>query len=52
MIFGIVNYWGTNRIGRLVFIVDKGITWSQYLQVSIINITEEDFNTIRKAIQS
>jgi len=39
-----------NLIDEITFIADKGITWNQYLQVSIIRITEEDFNTIRKAI--
>jgi predicted RNA-binding protein len=39
-----------NLIDEIVFIADKGRTWNQYLQVSIISITEEDFNTISKAI--
>lgn len=39
-----------NFIDDIVFIADKGRTWNQYLQVSIIRITEEDFNTISKAI--
>src|SRR6266852_5762708 len=39
-----------NLIDDIVFIADKGRTWNQYVQVSIINITEEDFNTISKAI--
>ncbi len=39
-----------NFIDNVVFIADKGKTWNQYLQVSIINITEEDYNTISKAI--
>ncbi len=39
-----------NLIDDIVFIADKGRTWNQYLQVSIIRITEEDFNTISKAI--
>lgn len=39
-----------NFIDNIVFIADKGRTWNQYLQVSIISITEEDFNTICKAI--
>ena len=38
-----------NFIDGIVFIADKGRTWNKYLQVSIINITEEDF-TIYKAI--
>lgn len=41
-----------NFIDNIVFIADKGRTWNQYLQVSIINITEEDFNTISRAIAS
>uniref|UniRef100_A0A7C3YZ56 EVE domain-containing protein n=1 Tax=candidate division WOR-3 bacterium TaxID=2052148 RepID=A0A7C3YZ56_UNCW3 len=39
-----------NLIDCITFIADKGTTWNQYLQVSIIRITEEDFNTICKAI--
>jgi predicted RNA-binding protein len=39
-----------NLIDKITFIADKGRTWNQYLQVSIIRITEEDFNTIRTAI--
>ena len=39
-----------NLIDDIVFIADKGRTWNQYVQVSIIRITEEDFNTISKAI--
>ena len=39
-----------NFIDDIVFIADKGKTWNQYLQVSIINITQEDFNTISQAI--
>ena len=39
-----------NLIDDIVFIADKGRTWNQYLQVSIISITEEDFNTISRAI--
>ncbi|MCR4408749.1 MAG: EVE domain-containing protein [Candidatus Saccharicenans sp.] len=39
-----------NLIDAITFIADKGRTWNQYLQVSIIRITEEDFNTISQAI--
>ena len=39
-----------NLIDDIIFIADKGRTWNQYLQVSIISITEEDFNTIYEAI--
>ncbi len=39
-----------NLIDRITFVADKGKTWNQYLQVSIIRITKEDFDTIRKAI--
>jgi predicted RNA-binding protein len=35
-----------NFIDELVFIADKGKTWNQYLQVSIVRITEEDFDCI------
>ena len=40
-----------NFIDNIVFIADKGRTWNQYLQVSIISITKEDFETISKAIK-
>jgi len=40
-----------NLIDDISFIADKGKTWNQYLQVSIIRITEEDFNTICDAIK-
>lgn len=39
-----------NFIDDIVFIADKGRTWNQYLQVSIIRITKEDFDTISNAI--
>ncbi len=35
-----------NIIDEIVFIADKGRTWNQYLQVSIINITEESFKKL------
>lgn len=40
-----------NLIDEITFIADKGKTWNQYLQVSIVRITEEDFNTICNAIK-
>jgi predicted RNA-binding protein len=40
-----------NLIDKITFIADKGRTWNQYLQVSIIRITEEDFDTICQAIR-
>ena len=40
----------SNFIDDIVFIADKGRTWNQYLQVSIINITKEDFDTLSQAI--
>lgn len=40
-----------NFIDNIVFIADKGKTWNQYLQVSIINITEEDFSALSEAIK-
>jgi predicted RNA-binding protein len=40
----------SNFIDNIVFIADKGRTWNQYLQVSIINITKEDFDTLSQAI--
>jgi hypothetical protein len=42
----------SNFIDDIVFIADKGRTWNQYLQVSIIHITKEDFDTLSKAIMS
>jgi len=39
-----------NLIDDITFIADKGRTWNQYLQVSVIRITEEDFDKICKAI--
>ena len=36
-----------NLIDNLTFIADKGRTWNQYMQVSIIRIVEEDFNIIK-----
>ena len=35
-----------NFIDELVFIADKGKTWNQYLQVSIVRITKEDFDRV------
>jgi len=40
-----------NFIDDVVFIADKGKTWNQYLQVSIIRITEEDYDLISKTIK-
>ena len=49
---GTVAKWvKPNFIDNIVFIADKGRTWNQYLQVSIISITKEDFETISKAIK-
>ena len=39
-----------NFIDEIAFIADKGRTWNQYLQVSIINITEEDFSKLSQSI--
>ena len=39
-----------NLIDNIIFISDKGKTWNQYLQVSIINISQEDFVTITSAL--
>ena len=39
-----------NFIDDIVFIADKGKTWNQYLQVSIIHVTKEDFDKIAQAI--
>lgn len=39
-----------NFIDDIVFIADKSKTWNQYIQVSIINITPEDFNILSQAI--
>ena len=35
-----------NFIDELIFITDKGKTWDQYFQVSMINISKEDFKKI------
>jgi len=40
-----------NLIDNITFIADKGKTWNQYIQVSIIRITKEDFDVIRDAIR-
>ena len=48
---GNIAQWSRpNRIDDIVFIADKGKTWNQYLQVSIINITKEDFAKLSEAI--
>ncbi|ADI73260.1 protein of unknown function DUF55 [Methanohalobium evestigatum Z-7303] len=44
------NWFGDNLIDEISFIADKSRTWNQYFQVSIIRITEEDFNTIQNVI--
>lgn len=36
----------SNFIDELVFIADKGRTWNQYLQVSIVRISKEDFDSV------
>jgi len=46
------NWDKPNLIDEISFIADKGKTWNQYLQVSVVRITEEDFNTISKAIMA
>jgi len=35
-----------NFIDELVFIADKGKTWNQYVQVSIVRIAKEDFDSV------
>ena len=40
-----------NFIDNISFIADKGKTWNQYLQLSIIRISKEDFDIISKAIR-
>lgn len=40
-----------NFIDEVTFITDKGRTWNQFLQVSLIRLTKEDFDTISGAIQ-
>jgi hypothetical protein len=44
------SWFNPNFIDDIVFIADKGRTWNQYLQVSIVSITEEDFDTLSQAI--
>ena len=39
-----------NFIDDIIFIADKGKTWNQYLQVSIISIAEEDFIKLSEVI--
>ena len=39
-----------NFIDEIAFIADKGKSWNQYLQVSVIRITKEDFDKLSKAI--
>lgn len=39
-----------NFIDNLSFIADKGKTWNQYVQVSILRITQEDFDCVARAI--
>jgi hypothetical protein len=41
----------SNFIDKISFIADKGRTWNQYFQVSIISITLEDFTTISDEIK-
>ncbi len=40
----------SNFIDEIVFIADKSKTWNQYLQVSMVNISEEDFNKISSSM--
>lgn len=40
-----------NFIDDISFITDKGRTWNQFLQVSLIRLTKEDFETISAAIR-
>ena len=40
-----------NLIDQITFIADKSPTWNQYLQVSIIRLTEEDFEAISEAVK-
>lgn len=44
------NWVKPNFIDDVVFICDKGRSWNQYLQVSILSITEEDYNTVSSRI--
>ena len=49
--FGNRALWSKpNFIDEIVFIADKGRTWNQYLQVSIISITKDDFDKLSLAI--
>ena len=40
-----------NPIDKISFIADKGKTWNQYLQVSIIRLAEGDFVTIKTLME-
>lgn len=44
---GKAEHSNPNPIDKISFIADKGKTWNQYLQVSIIRLTEEDFNIVK-----
>ncbi len=46
-----VRWVRPNFIDDITFITDKGRTWNQFLQVSLIRLTQEDFDTISKAVQ-
>jgi len=48
---GEAKWINPNFIDNISFIADKGKTWNSYLQVSIVRLTEEDFNTILEAIK-
>ena len=37
-------------LNEIEFIADKGKTWNQYVQVSIIRITQNDYETVARAL--
>lgn len=37
---------------NITFVADRGRAWNQYVQVSVVRITEEDFRVISEAIMS
>ena len=48
---GKAKHSNPNSIDKISFIADKGKTWNQYIQVSIVRLTEEDFNTIKSLMK-
>lgn len=47
---GQAKWSNPNFIDNILFIADKGKTWNRYTQLSIISITEEDYEEITTAL--